>query len=43
MPKNKKTKVKRPSPKLLGTGTARKAAKATIKRRQTLEDILKKM
>lgn len=43
MPKNKNNKIKRPSPKLLGTGMARKAAKVTIKRRQTLEDILKKM
>jgi hypothetical protein len=39
--KSTKKKVKRPSPKLLGTGMARQAAKAVRKRHKELEKLMK--
>lgn len=37
----KNSKLKKPSPKLLGTGMARQAAEAAIKRQRELEKLMK--
>lgn len=38
---NKKNRLKKPSPKMLGTGMARQAAEATLKRQRELEKLMK--
>jgi hypothetical protein len=47
MPKHTKAeqakKIKRPSPKMLGSGLARKAAEAAKKRRKEMDKMMKEM